>query len=103
MVLNAFYQVIAPNWSQCVSQPTTRRGWICEDLRETDRRVIRWLYLLYNDSLLWGNPGIYDQIRKPASTKKMNVSATKGQVHPMMSDNMTPSDSETGTHCHNVL
>lgn len=73
MVLNAFYQVIAPNWSQCVSQPTTRRGWICEDLRETDRRVIRWLYLLYNDSLLWGNPGIYDQIRKPASTKKMNL------------------------------
>lgn len=70
MVLNAFYQVIAPNWSQCVSQPTTRRGWICEDLRETDRRVIRWLYLLYNDSLLWGNPGIYDQIRKPASTTK---------------------------------
>lgn len=40
MVLNAFYQVIAPNWSQCVSQPTTRRGWICEDLRETDRRCI---------------------------------------------------------------
>lgn len=36
MVLNAFYQVIATNWSQCVSQPTTQRGWICEDLCETD-------------------------------------------------------------------
>lgn len=60
MVLNAFYQVIAPNWSQCVSQPTTRCRWICEDLRETDNdsmvvSFIQWFIPLRQSGNLWSN------------------------------------------------
>lgn len=60
MVLNAIYQVIVPNWSQCISQPTTRRGWICEDLRETDNdsmvvSFIQWFIPLRQSGNLWSN------------------------------------------------